>query len=650
MFINSEGLIEISKTVQLKPYQPRPIKPVEIITDEELFKHTGSIAVVDTEKYNNYFLIAFKFLSINKYLPLEYPFNERQLSWIMHNYTTVGFNSLKYDLPMIWCSFNQPSLDVLQDLSDKIIFENLFPKQAEIDFKFKIFPTNHIDLFEVCPLRGSLKLYGARLHAKRIQELPYPINQQLDDFKKNVVKHYCYNDLDCTELDFINLKEQLELRTNLSAEYKTNVMSKSDAQIAESVIGYELKKLTGSWPKKPQINSSTFFHNFQVPKNLFFQTDYMKGILEKIKNVKFSVDESGRLEPSEMDGVKIQIGNSVYRIGRGGLHSSEKCRALKASETHVIKDIDVESYYPRIVINLGLYPNHLGTSFLNVYSTIVDRRVDAKHNERIAESENLKVTINGTFGKTGSPYSFLYAPEMTIQITVGGQLYLLMLIELLELAGIPAASANTDGIVVYCPKDKLETLTNIKIYWEQITNFKTEETEYEAIYSRDVNAYLAVKRGKDGNVSFKGKNDYYDPWRPQNAKDAYWRFQKNPTHQICVEAIEKLISDNIPIEITINECTDITKFICVKNVTGGAHKEGEYLGKTIRWYYAKNVSGTINYIKSSNKVPESEGAKPCMDLPDVFPNDIDYLWYRQKTIEMLEDCGYYQKQEQIRFF
>ncbi len=269
-----------------------------------------------------------------------------------------------------------------------------------------------------------------------------------------------------------------------------------------------------------------------------------------------------------------------------------------------------------------------------------------QYNKAITEAECLKITANGTFGKTGSPYSILYAPEMTIQITITGQLALLMLIEKLELSGIEVYSANTDGIVIYCHKNKKDEMNYIISMWEKITGFITEETKYKSIYSRDVNAYIAVKE----NDEIKGKNVYYDPWRGKTAKDGYWRFQKNPNAQICVEAIEKLITENIEIQKTIKKCKDITKFLCVKNVTGGAHKDRNYLGKVIRWYYANNIVGTINYINNDNKVPDTEFAKPCMDLPESFPIDINYQIYIDKANEMLYDMNYLQRPKQIKFF
>jgi hypothetical protein len=646
--INEDGLLEVATTkrVELNPYIPREPLPRPQLTDQELIDNAGGTLIVDTETYPNFFLAAFKCYKTKKYLKLTLPFNTLKLAWILQSYRTVGFNSNRYDMLMLWCSYMYQDTQYLKRLSDRIILGNVFARDVMNEFKFQTFPTRHVDLIEVCPLSGSLKLYMARLHAPRIQEMQLSPHEPISSAEKAIVTDYCCNDLDGTELLLDNLKEQLQLRENLSIEYRQDVMSKSDAQIAETVIGSELRKITGKWPKKPEIVEGDI-HKFKVPANMSFQTDALKRVLNIVAEADFCIDYNGRLEaPKEITTLRIPLGKSIYRMGIGGLHSSEEMRAVKSNNEYQLFDVDVESYYPRIVLNLGLHPRHLGEDFLNVYSTIVQRRIDAKKNKNIAQSENLKVTINGTFGKTGSPYSILYAPEMTIQITVGGQLYLLMLIEKLELASIPVVSANTDGILVHCPRAKIDEFKSIVKAWEQVTGFKTEEAQYAAVYSRDVNAYLAVK----ANGETKGKNAYYDPWTGKTAKDKYWRFQKNPTAQICVEAAEKLIVHGIPIEKTITECRDFTRFVCVRNVTGGAHKNRDYLGKTIRWYYANKTVGTINYIISNNTVPDSEGAKPCMDLPTEFPTDVDYNRYVKKTLTLLEDCGYLKRQEQLKFF
>lgn len=648
MQITNDGLLLAGKhSAELKPYVARDFKPYEIMTDDELIANAGSDLTVDTENYLNYFLIAFKHLKSKRVYYIEPPFNPRQLAWIMQSYRTIGFNSIKYDLPLIWLSYYHQDLQQLKEASNRLI-SGMYPTDFKREYNIDIIRTAHIDLIEVSPLRGSLKLYGARLHAERIQELPYDPYGALTPEQINVVRNYCFNDLDITELLFNNLTEQLKLRTDLSIEYHQDLMSKSDAQIAEAVITSELKRVTGKWPQKPKIDEiQNVEFKFIPPSNMFFQTEALNQVFQTICNATFTLDLNGRLfKPKEVDNLKIQIGNGLYRIGAGGLHSSEKCVAVKANDDHYLYDRDVASFYPAIVLQCKLFPKHLGEAFLTVYQGIVDRRLAAKKAGNIAISENLKVTINGTFGKTGSPYSVLYAPEMTIQITVGGQLYLLMLIEQLELNNIPIVSANTDGILVKCPKDKKDLYLHIVGMWEKITGFVTEETEYKAMYSRDVNSYLAVKL--DNKV--KGKNTFYDPWRSTNPKDLYWRFQKNPNAQICIEAVEKQITESWPIEETIKACQDICKFLVVRNVTGGAHKDNYYLGKTVRWYHARGELGVINYIKSNNKVPDSEGSRPCMDLPNTFPEDIDYQWYINRAKDMLYDMAYLERPRQISFF
>jgi len=82
----------------------------------------------------------------------------------------------------------------------------------------------------------------------------------------------------------------------------------------------------------------------------------------------------------------------------------------------------------------------------------------------------------------------------------------------------------------------------------------------------------------------------------------------------------------------------------------GAHKDGEYLGKVLRWAYVKNEYGTINYVETNNKVPMSEGARPYLDLPKEFPLDLDYEKYIILAQEILMDIAYYPRPKQQTLF
>src|SRR5690625_2631930 len=81
------------------------------------------------------------------------------------------------------------------------------------------------------------------------------------------------------------------------------------------------------------------------------------------------------------------------------------------------------------------------------------------------QSDTLKISVNGSFGKLGSKYSALYAPDLLIQTTLTGQLALLMLIERMELAGISVRSANTDGIVCQFRRELEHEMEQVAFDW-----------------------------------------------------------------------------------------------------------------------------------------------------------------------------------------
>jgi hypothetical protein len=250
------------------------------------------------------------------------------------------------------------------------------------------------------------------------------------------------------------------------------------------------------------------------------------------------------------------------------------------------------------------------------------RRELSYHKNRDA---SLKVAINGTFGKTSSKYSVLYNPPMMIATTLTGQLAILMLIEALETRGISVVSANTDGIVVHCKKADERKLRLIVEAWGKVTNLETEETDYSAMYARDVNSYVAIKT--DGKVKTKGALAI-----PKTSRE---RLMKSPQNEACLHAVVDYLTKGTPIEETIRSYPSITGFVSVRKVTGGAVKDDEQLGESIRWYYSTNVTGVFRYAINGNAVPRTARAKLVNDLPDGIPEDLDFDWYIKEAEDLL---------------
>lgn len=664
------------------------------------------VAFFDTECYPNYWLFRARAQSGEIYvyeLRAGQMFDSVTAGYILalfDYFCMISFNGNAYDIPMIIAAvLAEYTPMMLKTQNDRIIVGGVKPWELDLP-RWK--PVDHIDVIEVCPGSGSQKLYAGRVHHKTMRDLPYPPSTVLTEEQIANVSAYCANDLGQLEHIFDSLEPQLEQRVALSARYGIDLRSKSDAQLAEAVLKLRCEKALGRKIYKPEIDWNLRF-KFEVPPFVTYQSAQLNALLNVIRNAEFKLAANLTIEmPKELEELAIPLGGSVYRLGIGGLHSSEKRAIHRSDAQYVIRDNDVASYYPSLILNSGRVPEALGFAFAVEYAAIKAERLAAKelqgklkkqgdtasdaYLQARVENEGGKVMINGTFGKTLSPYSVLFAPQMGIQTTVSGQLSILMLIEWHEYYGISVISANTDGFVIKCPRDKVDVSKFLIAEWEKRTSLEMETVEYAALYSRDVNNYIAIK--PDGSTKRKGE---YGPL--EAGPTAYLNEKRNPGNEICADAVAAYLARGVPLEQTLHESRDICKFVTVQNVKGGAVKmwgdgpqkdmlvrdmlpglhaagwikSGRYwitpyddfqqydartaykslfkpqvpesLGKVIRWYYSTNAPGPIVYEGSGNLVSSTWGAKPCMTLPDEFPLDIDYAWYYNKAYDMIKDLG-----------
>jgi hypothetical protein len=593
-----------------------------------------NLVVLDLEVYPNYTLFAFKGVESKKVVTIELKGGNTSLSQsqaktlrsIMCKRTTFGFNSRNYDMPLILYALKGHTAEEICNVSNYIINENSQGWQTKKRFNLEQ-PSSfkHFDVQEPAPaVRISLKLYGARQHSVKLQDLPIEPNSILTEKEMEDTLIYCINDLDTTIELYENIKDRIVLRRDMSERYGQDLLSKSDAQIAETVIKSELLKINPRRRLKAPILPNDVTFRYTPPSYIKFKDEKLNSILNLVTNHEFELDGRGSVKlPKELRDIKIDLGYSVYNIGIGGLHSTEKKQSIIPNTNQILADRDVESYYPSIVLNEELYPKQLGESFLDVYQSIVTERLKAKKEGNKLVSESLKIVINGSFGKLGSKYSALYSPDLMIAVTLTGQLALLMLIERLENKQIKVVSANTDGFVSLMDKSQYSIYDVICFDWELDTGFKLEENKYEALYSRDVNNYLAVT--KDG---YKGKGLF--------AADS---LSKSPAADICAIAVIKYLTQGKGISDTIRNCKDLTKFLSVRTATGGALWRDEYLGRVVRWIYSTE-GDTIRTKKKGDQVAKADSARPIMNLDCEFPKDLDYDRYEKEAMEILENIGY----------
>ena len=583
--------------------------------------------ILDTECYRDFFLLAFYNIDTGGTLTIrltaDQPFDKKTALNIMAKNTTVSFNGLGYDLPLIVLACSGASNEELKDLSDKLIKSN---KSWEVirNSQIVIPDWDHIDIMNVAPGMAGLKTYAGRIHAQKLQDLPYDPEKILTGDDMDELEKYCINDLHLTSILYQTLLPQIELREKMGEQYGLDLRSKGDAQIAEAVLKHELESV-GVRIARPSIPEGTTF-KYYAPDWIHFEDPVLQQLYNDAMNTEFKIQPSGAVAIPEKLGRKVAYNDAEYTIGIGGLHSNETGTTIKCGADDVLFDVDFASYYPSIILGERYYPKHLGEEFLKIYSNIVKRRLAAKASGDMVTANSLKIVVNSSFGKFGSKYSFLYAPNLLIHVTLTGQLGLLMLIEHITQAGGRAVSANTDGVVILCPRSRLESVREAMFRFELISGFDLEETHYKSIHIESVNNYMAVKT----NGSVKGKGTF-----------AETGMMKNPQYSICAEAAREYVSQSIDVEQYITGCSDVRKFLSLRKVTGGAVWDGEEVGKVVRWYVSNNGKAQpILYKTNGNKVPRTDRAVPMMDISvNTIPKDLDREWYINETKKMLERTG-----------
>lgn len=614
----------------------------------------------DIEIYVNYYLIAFMDCATREIVTFEKRvlpdgsvvgnWDEQRIRTIMRACRIITFNGQTFDIPLIYLSLNGVPVAELKRAANRIIGENL--KWWDVERALGVFiprDLDHIDLIEPNPaVMQGLKVLNGRLHGPKMQDLPYPHDAVLTVEQMDNVRDYCGNDLDGTVRLFHALEEPIKMREEIGARYDLgDVRSKSDAQLGEAIIKKRVEQALGRKPVKDSVPAGTTF-KFEVPDFIAFETPYMQALLEDVRNTTFRVNKDGRVTmPKALEGRYVELGASTYKMGIGGLHSTEANRAVHSTDTHVLIDADVASQYPSIILKLGLAPKALGPSFLTAYRDIYDERLAAKKAGDKVRDKGGKIALNGCYGKLSSKWSVLHAPHAQVAVCLTGQLTLLMLIERAEREGIAVVSGNTDGVVFMLPREHYEgierdrlvggKLKEITDWWEAKTGFVLEFAEYRSIYNLSVNTYFAIK--SDGSAKRKGT--LANPWAEGDLRG---QMMKNPNMTICSDAALRWITEGVDPAVTVRECRDIRSFVTVVNVAGGAKWREEPIGKVVRYawcrggepiYYREPHPTTGNF----KKVSRTDGARPLMELPTEFPEDIDHDRYIEEAWEILASIG-----------
>ena len=348
------------------------------------------IIVFDSEIVPSHYLFAAKRLSDGKRIRLWGDDQEDmdRLGALLRNPNIcwVGFNSNNFDIPLAVAAAGGRSVSELKAMANDIIDNRKVAWMVMRDYGLE-YPEGMrtIDLIEVAPgVMVSLKLYGGRMGSPSIVDMPFHHAAWLDDVQAEELAGYCDNDLDETERLYNKLKGALALREKMSERYGINLMSKSDAQMAETIIAKELGLLRAGKPDIPRTVTYT------APPFVQPQGMVLRDILDRVQRHTFNILQSNGsvVLPPFLADEPVLMGNFSFQMGVGGLHSKhDKSVHYVESENFKIVDADVGAFYPNILLNAGYVPRGLGAPFVTLYKSFVDMRVAAKHRAKVIKKE-----------------------------------------------------------------------------------------------------------------------------------------------------------------------------------------------------------------------------------------------------------------------
>jgi hypothetical protein len=211
-------------------------------------------------------------------------------------------------------------------------------------------------------------------------------------------------------------------------------------------------------------------------------------------------------------GVSATVDGFTFHFGTGGIHGSIEDAVVRAGDGWEVWDWDVESFYPNLGITGRLYPAHLSEVFCDIYEQVF--RMRKSYAKGTAENAMLKLALNGVYGDSNNKYSIFYDPQYTMSITINGQLMLCMLAEWLMEMGhehIQMIQANTDGITFKIRSEMVQQMHETCARWMAHTGLKLESAQYESMFIRDVNSYLAKSvKGKIKRIGAYAYQTWFD--------------------------------------------------------------------------------------------------------------------------------------------
>lgn len=236
-----------------------------------------------------------------------------------------------------------------------------------------------------------------------------------------------------------------------------------------------------------------------------------------------------------------------------------------------------------------------------------------------------------------------------MQVTINGQLMLLMLLEKLnENLDVEIIYENTDGFTLLISPEDREKLEQYVSKWESTTGLEMEYQVFDKLFIRDVNNIIA----QSGDyIKLKGA---YEIDKKIGSEPV---LHKDNSMRVIRIAAKEYFINGVPIEETIINHKDIYDFCISKKANKGWYFSMSHTPltnpiklrntKTLRYYvstngsiiYKNHIDGRKNFLEAYPKGKENKGKYWKLKLfnkyKDLPKYNIDYSYYIREANKLI---------------
>ncbi len=609
--------------------------------------------VYDLETMPNVFLAAFEHAEMPIRLAFEisdFRNDSKELLDFLYylkgnNARLVGFNNIGFDYPVLHTLIKMGRSDAktLYQKAQAIIGS----QDDESRWAHGVKPSDRLipqlDLFKIMHFDNrskstSLKVLEFNMRSDTIQDLPFPFTSTLDQEQIKVLKVYNAHDVNQTKKFLHRILPMIRFREELTVKYKRDFMNHNDTKIGKDFFVMKLEEVGVScYDYSPDTG--------RTPRQTKRPVIHLKDAI--LPWIQFEVADLNRVVDwlrgqsiTETKGVFKEVTAKAYGFelvfGTGGLHGSVESQIVESDDEYTLIDLDVSSYYPNLAIMNNFYPAHLGETFVSIYAQLFEQR--KMYAKKSAESEMLKLALNGVYGDSNNPYSVFFDPLYTMSITLNGQLLLCLLIENLLKHGIKLVQANTDGITIRCLRSQENKVDEVCTWWQKKTGLALEKTHYKKMAIRDVNSYIAIY--EDGSVKRKGAYEHQVEWH------------QNASALVVPKVAEQVLVYGTPIRETVESWPDKMDFMLRTKVPRSSHLvietsdeieiRQEKIQNVSRYYVSPGGGHLFKWmppLKGKTEwrkigIESGWGVCVCNDIRDATM-PIDYTYYVQEVEKLV---------------